>query len=215
MKKLILTTLVIVSGLITNNNVQAENTNSGVYVSAIGGANLLNVPEVNVQNIKSVTFTGYDTYKFDFSTGYATGGAIGYRFCNIPLRVEGEFMYRNNQIKNFVANDQKLSFKDLDLDASINSYAYMGNLFYELNLGSDFTPYIGVGAGYVVTEFKAEIEKVDARVCNNTFGTQGIVGVSYAICDKTEAALEYRYLQTYNNANAQNHGITLNLRRFF
>jgi len=222
MKKMLLTTFVLISGLISNNSVEAIDTNTGFYISAIGGvyasavgeASLLDILDANVQNgfVESVEFDNYD---FDLSTGYVAGGSLGYRFCNIPFRIEGEFIYRNNRINNFVPNDAKLSFEDIDLDTNLSSHAYMGNLFYELRICSNFTPYIGVGVGYVQTEHKAGFDKFNVSICYDSFGVQSFVGLNFAFYCKTEASLEYRYLYTHNYAKLQNHGISLNLRRFF
>jgi OmpA-OmpF porin, OOP family len=190
----ILLTVVTTIGLFAATNTIEAAPQEGPYVSALGGVSFLDADTVN-------------NFRSDVSTGYLFGGALGYKFCS-PLRVEGEFVYRHNTIKELRFADQKYK-----VDFDINTYSYMANAYYDFDLGCPFTPYLGAGIGYVHSEGKAKVDGQTVRTSSNGYGAQGIAGVSYAIDCKTDIALEYRYL--YAHENAKDHGVCLNVRRYF
>lgn len=167
---------------------------SGPYASVLGGVSFFDADNVNHLHL-------------DTSTGYMLGGALGYKFCS-PIRVEGEFAYRHNTIDSIRYMGEKY-----DVDFNINTYTYMFNAYYDIETGSPITPYFGAGLGYVHSEGKVKVMDQSLRTSSDGFGAQFMVGANYAINCKTDIGLEYRYLLAHSNAN--DHGILLNLRRYF
>lgn len=133
-----------------------------------------------------------------FNPGIAGGAALGYKFEN-NIRVEGEVAVRRNKIRH--------------IDIHANTYSAMGNVYYDFENDSDFTPYIGAGAGYAKTEASMKIGHTNISGSKNGFAYQGIGGVSYKIADKTHLGLEYRYFRAHKQQ--QNHTVALSLKRYF
>ncbi len=200
MKKILLATLVLISGVLTTSSIQAAN--SGVYIGAMGGANFLNFSEKEIYNSQ---------IDLDINKGYLIGGIAGYNYADIPLRVEGEFSYRHNSVKNITIDGSKLSFNKEKNDASIDVFTYMYNVYYDFNLDCDFTPYIGFGIGYSIFRVNFKADDIKLRGTGDGLTSQRIAGISYALCDKTDLGLEYRHINTKDG----DHAVTMNLRRYF
>ncbi|HHE31587.1 MAG TPA: porin family protein, partial [Chlorobaculum parvum] len=96
-----------------------DSCDTGVYISGAVG---IGIPE----EVKS-TYEG----NADMDTALALNGAIGYNFGG--ARLEAAVGY------------QKHDFKDFDDDISL--LTVMGNVYYDIDTGSDITPYIMAGAG--------------------------------------------------------------------
>ena len=125
------------------------------------------------------------TVDSDFEVGYIIGGAIGAKV--LPnLRGEVEFSVVNSEIS---------SFYDTPLPdgVTMNSTGYnlLGNLWYDVDTGSAFTPYIGGGIGYgygVITQ-----TDVDEDINTSGWLYQFGAGVRYAATDVIALDLAYRY----------------------
>lgn len=106
---------------------------------------------------------------FDGATGILTGAAVGYSFSDTysdrpwsGLRVELEYVYRESKYDEAsvipAALGESGNILDQELVAatervnSITSHNLFGNLFFDLNNDSRFTPSIGVGAGVGFTD---------------------------------------------------------------
>ncbi len=216
MKKQLFTSLAIIAAMLCGTNPAEarpvlrtpliESPFGGAYISALGGANFLNLEDVDFNK-------DLESIKTDLNTGFLVGGAMGYRFCGIPFRFEGEFTYRHNDLK-----DSNLPFdldETLDIRFKTHTFTSMANVFYELDLDCAFTPFIGGGAGYTHAKNDAKIGNLTKELVDNGFAAQGIAGINFAFCDKTEIGLEYRYLHTFHNEDTANQSVNLNLRRFF
>ena len=136
---------------------------------------------------------------FDFQTndGYALGTAIGRRLDN-GLRREFEFTYRNNTIGSVTAAVPDLGSIGFDLGGSVNSYAGMYNLYYDITRwqSSRLTPYIGGGIGFAFTDtnvaFDVFGQPVEIDTETSSFAYQGIAGISYKLKSQVELFSEYR-----------------------
>lgn len=77
---------------------------------------------------------------------YEPGGAFslfgGYAFGN-GLRLEGEVAIRGNEFDHLDGSN---------LSGDLLSLAFMANGFYDIDTGSAFVPYLGVGIGFAVAE---------------------------------------------------------------
>jgi len=161
---------------------------SGLYVGAGVGANYR---DDNNSDVKT-------------NWGYAAVGSIGWGFGN-GIRAEIEGNYRNNSIDRISAG----SARAFSSGGTIHQYGVMGNAFYDFNLGLNvagvgITPYLGVGAGYVVSDwrnvrgnFPAGRLRIDDSSGN--FAYQGIAGVAFglgSVVPGLSLTAEYRFLGT-------------------
>ncbi len=111
------------------------------------------------------------TNDFDGATGVLAGAAIGYSFAgqnrNSPLgglRVELEYFYRQSNYDQTAyifggAGTQQDKLTDeivhaTDRIGSITSHNLFGNLFYDFDNTSRFTPYVGIGGGVGFTDME-------------------------------------------------------------
>lgn len=75
-----------------------------------------------------------------FDVGFVAGGALGYAFG--PARIDAEFSYLT---ANFVFPSE--GEKDETADDNFTALSLMARGWYDLDIGSFLTPYLGVGAG--------------------------------------------------------------------
>lgn len=169
----------------------------GPYVGAFGGANWMDVR----------TLHHHPRVKTDFNTGYHAGLQAGYRFA-LPVRVEGEVSYRRNTLNHLKVDHEK--FKP---HMNTQTWAYMANAYYDLNLHPELRPYVGAGVGYARTSAHVRHEDVSFKGKDDGFAYQGIAGVNYALCEKTDLGLEYRYFAGRKNVN--DHSLGLAIKRYF
>src|SRR5262245_42614755 len=105
------------------------------YVSLFGGASFLEDVDTNYDG-------NGEEYSVETKTGYIVGGAIGARIWD-PLRAEIELSYSR-------WNGDEYSSSGGDsgsVDGHIEAAYLLGNLWFDLNMDSAFTPYVGGGAG--------------------------------------------------------------------
>ncbi|MCG5243066.1 OmpA family protein [Azospirillum doebereinerae] len=154
----------------------------GFYVGAGAGVNWTR--DADVRNYPSSGFGLEESFKIggigDVSAGYAT--AIG-------VRAELEFAWR---WRNSVDGTESATPALRNLGGKTSSIAFMGNALYDINTGTPFTPYIGLGAG--VAEVRQSLRGVSDK--DWVFAYQGIVGASYAVTDNVAVTLDYRYFAT-------------------
>lgn len=223
MKK-ILTICLILMGLVGAANVVADeccytnyNQNTGFYVGAIGGVNWLNIDDFKERTTVIVSDEdGSDTilsYQYPVSvhakTGFMAGGVVGYKFCpvcsfgcvSLLPRVEAEFAYRYNQTSHIKVAGYKVKHKE-----NLETMAYMANLLVDIDLGFCITPYIGGGIGYAHSWAKHGFKE-------NRFAYQGIVGLSYALCDKIDFTVDYHFLKAVRHA--QDHALCFGVKKYF
>ena len=153
----------------------------GLYIAGRGGWN----------SVETANLHGTGLGDIEYSNGYIVGGALGYAWTN-GFRVEAELMRRaNDPDKIGIAGAVR------DAEGEITSDALMGNLLYDVRLGTfPLVPYVGVGAGAV--RVRTENVRIDGGLFSDdrdtVFGVQGIAGVSYAFTPRIRLTLDYRYL---------------------
>jgi outer membrane protein OmpA-like peptidoglycan-associated protein len=185
---------------------QAQPVN-GVYVGAGAGVNWLQGSDVELNNRFGGT-TASRTGSVDFNMGWAGVISLGYGFGN-GVRAEIEANYRQNDvdsISGFPGNRVAPS----RADGSARSYGVMANAFYDFDLGpgSFFTPYVGVGAGYVWHEYdgvrmrNANGSSLTVDGSDGNFAYQAIVGAAFPIdaVPGLSVTAEYRFLGTLQNS---------------
>lgn len=144
-----------------------------------------------------------DIGTLDYKNSFGGLAAVGYYVTN-NIRAELEGGYRNLEPKD------KLQTED-----DTNLISTMVNGYYNFETGTAFSPYLGAGLGWVHEQENN----------GDALGYQAMVGVDYAISEKSTVFAGYRFFGTDNftyesegetiNAKAQGHGINLGYRFTF
>ncbi len=145
----------------------------GRYVGVLGGVNLLQKEHKK-------------QHKISFKTGYAAGVNAGYGFCN-NWRVEGEFLYRRNNIKTFHFHHNKVRC------GYRRTLSWMVNGLYDFDFCYPVMPHLGIGLGADCSSLKIHFPCRHVKNYNTWFAAQAIAGFSWLVCDYTELSLDYRY----------------------
>jgi len=130
-----------------------------------------------------------DSGKLELDNGFGGGALFGYDYG--AIRAEAEVAYRN------YGNDK---YGNLTIDGSPSAplkaegetglLAVLGNVIYDIETDSTFTPYVGVGlgAGWIFAEGGNDAG----------FAYQGIAGAKVDLNENLAAFVDYRYLATTN-----------------
>ena len=118
---------------------------TGFYVAAGGGATLItdttdtpqsaNVPEDDTDNKAD----------WDLDFGFSAGGAAGYDFGDFRTEAEFSFQSANFRHDEKIDNDKD----DQKADDNLTVMAILANGFFDLDTGTPFVPFIGIGVGAV------------------------------------------------------------------
>jgi OmpA-OmpF porin, OOP family len=155
------------------------------YVGLTGGVTFLEDDDIS----------GGATGNMDFKTGGMGAISLGYMpaLTMQPLsnmRFEAELGYHFNKLDSLT-----LSGTPTATDGQIQGYSYMGNLYYDFRNSSQFTPYIGGGAGgaHLMLNRTSGLGNTDTG--DNVFAYQFMGGIAYAptTMPATEWNLGYRY----------------------
>lgn len=189
---------------------ECEMKENGIYAGAFGGANWLYLPDMH--HVKS-----------EFKTGYLTGVSLGYRFVDL-VRVEAEVSYRNNSINKIKYHGEDIHFNGC---LHTHTWAYMGNVFYDYEINSCLTSYLGAGFGaaerHVHLKAKnssaSESDASSYRARQTRCAWQAIAGLSTPVCildADMDVGVEYRFFRAINEGGrAQDHAAVLSLKHFF
>ncbi|WP_426188580.1 outer membrane protein, partial [Microbacterium sp. TWP3-1-2b2] len=187
----------------------------------------------------------------EVNDGWAAFARLGYRF-NPNWRVELEGGYRSGDIGRIrhstgsvpsgVCNFTPATGPCFSPEGDIESTTLMANVIYDI--GGEYwgvRPFVGLGVGVnrVNTEFVGTIRgqrtvSIAADDSSTKFAAQALAGLSYAIGDRANIDLTYRYLtgdmefKTFTNSTAavnnygtfdgdydESHTVTLGLRYAF
>ena len=157
----------------------------GFYVGLNGGY------IITAGKVKFKDFKGGDSaaqkpedrnFKDDAKSGFGFGGSVGYRFGEMPVRVELGFNYNILTLTDDAKNNRNID--------SLNGYSIMGRAFYDFDMGQ-FVPYVGLGVGYdsVTSKPKGDGDDIDFT----GLGYEGIIGVDYKINDNFSVGGSFTY----------------------
>ena len=160
------------------------------------------------------TIKGSAKTSYEFHSGYSFSGAVGAKLYN-TFRVEFEIGYTKNDFKidfDFDFPDSALgnyylgaydsfyndSFVDhYCLKGEIEIWTYLCNCYYDFKITPKLNPFIGVGLGFADARLKftnaADAYGFDT-IDETAFAYQVMAGISYAISEKINIDLQYRYL---------------------
>lgn len=149
-------------------------------------------------------------FQFDSSTDMDNGigvyAALGYDWGN-NWRTEVEFSYRDNSIDQIDPDGAGFSgWPAGTINGDYTTLALMGNLIYDFNNDSSFTPYLGIGAGLgIVDPDIVGFVNPGAPTSPMTiaygstkagFAYQGIAGIAVDLAQDLKLDLSYRYFET-------------------
>ncbi len=132
----------------------------------------------------------HDTIKYD--GGWGIAGSGGYAWGN-GFRTEGEIAYDRSELDKVTGNG------GLPGIGHLNNTDLMGNVLYDIDTGTRFTPYVGVGAGLAIVGASDVGVLSGGRTLTDQdekFAYQGIAGVSAAIDRNWAVTADYRYVGT-------------------
>jgi len=210
--------LATVAGLSVFSASQSSAHNQGWYVGLEAGGNWIGDNDVAFQSAVGDNYVG--TVSFD--TGWAGLATIGYGF-ERNWRVEFEAGYRDNDTDTFFLGKNANQI-DLTRSGNLTEWSFMANAIYDVPLASKLDLNVGIGVGADLAKFK-DGATVDDQDWN--FAYQAIVGLSYAVSDRLDLTLTYRYLNvdapsfadatargvnTYTFDDVEKHTVTVGLR---
>ncbi len=173
----------------------------GFYVQALGGVAMGNASGLNSVETGSPSITsGVETTDNDA----LFGGAVGYAFPNLPLRVELQALHINKQsfqASTYYTAPSENQYHEFD-NLAVSSNVYLANVYYTWPLCSNFRPFIGAGAGVAQNKvsgtFFSDTQTGFAgswKDSNHTnFAYDLTAGVGYQITPHVGVSLAYQYL---------------------
>ena len=174
-----------------------------------------------------VTTTHRATVKAEHDTGFKLGGVVGY-YLGSGLRLEGEIFMARAEISkltntNISVGGQSIPLEvPVDVSGSAEQLGAMVNLWYDIETGGDWTPYVGGGVGLIridqsgisynnnelaegIATFRARQHNSQAPAVtlpvgfvpepsdtDSAFAYQFGAGVGYALSDTTTLQMGYR-----------------------
>ncbi len=193
---------------------QSEARNQGWYIGLEGGANWVSDNDALYGSSTPVVTTAAS---IDFDTGWAVLATVGYAFDN-NWRLELEGGYRSNDAT------VRTTFFPSTWTADLDQFSLMANVLYDVPLTERLDLTLGVGAGAVYSEFDDQFSGQDDDI---NFAFQGIVGLSYAVTNRLDLTLTYRYqnvdapsyqlpfpggVDSYALDDVENHTVSVGLR---
>lgn len=152
-----------------------------------------------------------------FDSGFGFGGGGGYDFDF--LRVEGEIVYRRNDV-NKVSTAQ---YGNVDGSGDLSALSFMLNGFYDFKNRTFITPYIGGGMGVALLDLStvtAETIRISGGD-DTVFAYQLEAGFNNAINESMSFDIGYRYFSTTDpslggtDAEYKSHNLVIRFRYVF
>lgn len=168
---------------------------NNLYVNGFAGANFLQVKHVKSKNLK---------------TGYVLSAALGYHL-NYGFRVEGEYAFRRNSIKQHHRYRSVYKMKHVYAQTS----SYMANALWDVPLSKlcfNLRPFIGGGIGYDSqgSQHSYKRSKYISTTTRGQFAWQFMTGLSYPLSSNTNMMVAYK-LHKGTKCDIYNHSIGLGL----
>jgi opacity protein-like surface antigen len=195
---LITVALLSVSAVATFSQSPMMMETAGIYVNAGGG--LAIVPgTTETPHSKDFLENPRNSNDADwaFDLGFGVDGAVGYDFG--IFRADLEFAYLTSKFVFDVDPDDGRG-DNVEADDSLTVMAGMANAWYDLDTGTAWTPYIGIGVGATnLTVQLADGSDEDDEYFNGTgwgFAYQAGVGVAFEVLDGFSLVAGYQFFGT-------------------
>ncbi len=165
----------------------------GFYISVLGGANF--------QQSKTATPLFFTSDRLSPDTGFLIGGAVGVhadRWLK-GLRGEVEISYRRNDFH----GSWDSFFSDGPIDGHTSNFAVMANVWYDVDIGMKWKPYLGGGVGWARARADGILATTDTdtdtfNVERSGFAWQLGAGLNYEVQDGVKLGLGYRFFRGPN-----------------
>lgn len=151
----------------------------GPYIRADGGVNFVTGTHLEIDG-----FPG----SLSLDAGFRVDGAFGYRF-NRWLAVEFEGGMAENSIRSISLQNETASPPG---DSSLRQFPLMVNFVGRYENATDFVPYLGVGAGGVLSTLRISGNSDNDAV----IGLQAKAGIIYKIEEQAWVDIGYKLLGT-------------------
>jgi opacity protein-like surface antigen len=166
----------------------------GFYISGFGGVVMEGHTKWKQGDVSSNEDFDHDLLSY--------GGAVGYDFGD--YRFEGELSHLSAYGETMQSETHKLS-------SEISATALMVNAWYDVDTGTDFTPYVGGGVG--AAEIEVDSTKTwpegsfsGSGYSSTEYAYQVGTGVDYSVTEGATVGLGYKYLsagdQSFHTVNA-------------
>lgn len=186
------------AALLALGTLQSATAEAGnMYFSVLGGADWSNADVKVAGSFTTVPFTGHATA----STGFVLGGALGYDLSGAVtpgLRIEAEVAKRQDYEHGQGHTGAYAQHGDLDFQSE--TWSVMANIWYDVDTGTRWSPYLGGGAGWAQSKVGGHMVGATATTLaitghgeNSGFAWQLGVGLDCAIKPGVTVGLGYRY----------------------
>ncbi|MEM1196670.1 MAG: P44/Msp2 family outer membrane protein [Pseudomonadota bacterium] len=173
--------------------------------------------------IATDTSLGWTT---EFDTGFAINGQVGYAFDN-GLRIEAELAFSQYDVDTHsgltvggtdidgvdvavltraAADASNPTVGDVIADGQgdVTNFGLFGNVFYDIQTGSGFKPYVGAGVGFQSVDVEYVPSGVDVGDESDTvFAYQLMAGASFEVTEKVEIFGQYTYRAGFSDADIE------------
>ncbi len=159
----------------------------GWYLSLEGGANW--VEDWSVTQISTPDGVNTDIGSVGFDTGWAVLATVGYNFGR--WGAEFETGYRKNKLDAFTLTGDPADIDSLELGEA----SFMANLIYNHPVTERITLSFGAGAGADFAQLEVTSSGAAAEDDQWNFAYQGLARLNYAVGQRSELFLAYRYFR--------------------
>jgi opacity protein-like surface antigen len=149
---------------------------AGTYIGASGGPSFFHDSDISEP--------GFASANVSYDTGFVFNVGAGHKF-DSGVRLEGEFGYKKADMSNLSLAG--ITFSTSGSDLSVMSFMFNG--FYDFDLKSSITPFVGAGIGALRGKVSTSGQDFDDTV----FGYQLSAGVSYNASKNVNLDLSYRF----------------------
>lgn len=188
----------------------AEDGKNEAYVSLFGGANF---------HTDSVDYTNnITTVETDFDTGFAFGGAVGYRwneykFGGFVPRTELEINYSENDADTINFSGNGPGNEVVASGSQVSSVGIYGNLFFDLPdvIGYGITPYAGGGLGLNIVNHNLLYNAAGLNLNDDgdtVFAWHVTGGVSVDLTDELSSFVDVGFRQAVDAGSVRRRGST-------
>ena len=173
---------------------------TGFYAAAGGGATLItDTTDTPAEECRRSAKGGKNNKAdWDLDFGFSAGGAAGYDFGDFRTEAEFSFQSANFRHAEKIDNDDE----NKKADDNLTVMAIMANGFFDLDTGTPFVPFIGIGVGAVNLSVKLfecvrrRTKSRNSRAAAGASAYQANVGVAYEIVDAVALTLGYKFFGT-------------------
>ena len=143
-----------------------------------------------------------DTSTLEFDNGFGVGALFGYDYGDFRFEADvGYRMFDANELTNIAFSDGaggSTPGADTQLSNSFGVLTVMGNVIYEYDTQTQFTPYVGAGLGaaWVFVGRNGSSPSFAASGNDAGFAYQGILGGRVELSESLAAFADYRYIGT-------------------